>query len=76
MFYWFELVCFANKNKDCPLPYSWFQTSQTGGKWYSDTFPFSIPCLIYEYEESLHSKLLVDNFGQSSFSLMMPGRLI
>jgi hypothetical protein len=20
-----------------------FQTSQTGGQWYSDTFPFSIP---------------------------------
>jgi hypothetical protein len=20
------------------------QTSQTGGQWYSDTFPFSIPC--------------------------------
>ncbi len=24
-------------------PYSWFQTSQTGGQWYSDTSPFSIP---------------------------------
>jgi hypothetical protein len=25
------------------LSYSWFQTNQTGGQWYSDTSPFSIP---------------------------------
>jgi len=43
LFDWFGLVCFANKNKNCPLSYSWFQTSQTGGQWYSDTSPFSIP---------------------------------
>ncbi len=39
----FGLVCFANKNKNCQLSYSRFQTSQTGGQWYSDTSPFSIP---------------------------------
>ncbi len=39
----FGLVCFANKNKKRQLSYSWFQTSQTGGQWYSDTSPFSIP---------------------------------
>ncbi len=39
----FGLACFANKNKTCPLSCSWFQTSQTGGQWYSDTSPFSIP---------------------------------
>ncbi len=39
----FGLVCFANKNKNCQLSYSWFQTSQTRGQWYSDTSPFSIP---------------------------------
>ncbi len=38
----FGLVCFANKNKNRQLSYSWFQTSQTGGQWYSDTSPFSI----------------------------------
>ncbi len=38
------LVCFANKNKNCQLSYSWYQTSQTGGQWYSNTSPFSIPC--------------------------------
>ncbi len=40
----FGFVCFANKNKICQLSYSWFLTSQTGGQWYSDTSPFSIPC--------------------------------
>jgi hypothetical protein len=44
LFDWFGLVCFANKNKNCHLSYSWFQTSQTGGQWYSYTSPFSIPC--------------------------------
>ncbi len=43
LFDWFGLVCFANKNKNCQLSYSWFQTSQTGDQWYSDTSPFSSP---------------------------------
>jgi hypothetical protein len=43
LFDWFGLVCFANKNKNCQLSYSLLQTSQTGGQWYSDTSPFSIP---------------------------------
>jgi hypothetical protein len=37
LFDWFGLVGFANKNKNCQLSYSRFQTSQTGGQWYSDT---------------------------------------
>jgi hypothetical protein len=45
LFDWFGLVCFANKNKNCQLVYSKFQTSQTGGQQYSDTSPFSIPCI-------------------------------
>ncbi len=47
LFEWFGLVCFANKNKNCQLSYRWFQTSQTGGQWYSDTSPFSIPWFKY-----------------------------
>ncbi len=45
LFDWFGLVCFGNKNINCQLSYSWFQASQTGsgGKWYNDTSPFSIP---------------------------------
>jgi hypothetical protein len=34
------------KTKIDKLSYSWFQTSQTGGQWYSDTSPFSIPWLV------------------------------
>jgi len=30
----YGLFCFANKNKNCELSYSWFQTSQTGGQCY------------------------------------------
>jgi len=37
LFDWFGLICFANKNKNCQLSYSWFQTSQTGGQQYSVT---------------------------------------
>jgi hypothetical protein len=47
LFDWFGLVCFANKNINCQLLYSGFQTSQTGGQLYSDTSPFSIPCTKY-----------------------------
>ncbi len=43
----FGLVCFANKNMYFQLSYSWFQTSQTGGQWYSDTSPLSIPWVGY-----------------------------
>jgi hypothetical protein len=53
------LVCFANKNKNCQLSYTLFQTSQTGGHWYNDTSPFSIPCFhhtlgnfLYDRQES------------------------
>jgi hypothetical protein len=45
LFDWFGLVCFANKNNNCQLSYSSFQTSQTEGQQYSDTSPFSIPCI-------------------------------
>jgi hypothetical protein len=41
----FGLVCFVNKNKNCQLSYSRFQTSQTGGQQYSDTSPLVCPGL-------------------------------
>jgi hypothetical protein len=43
----FGLLCFANKNKKFQLSYSWFQTSQMRGQWYSETSPFSIIWYIY-----------------------------
>jgi hypothetical protein len=30
-------------NKNCQLSHSWFQTSQSGGQWYSDTPPLVFP---------------------------------
>ncbi len=49
LFDWFGLVCFANK-KNCQLSYCWYQTSQTGGQWYSNTSPFSIiPWLMFPH---------------------------
>jgi hypothetical protein len=35
------------------------QTSQTGGQWYSDTSPFSIPCLNGQKEIFLKAKNLI-----------------
>ncbi len=58
LFDWFGLVFFANKNKNCQLSYSWFQTSQTGGQWYNDTPPFSIPWFY-----STHNCILWKFFG-------------
>jgi hypothetical protein len=43
LFDWFGLVCFPNKNKNCQLSHSWFQTSQTGCQRYSDTSPLVFP---------------------------------
>jgi len=40
----FGLVCFANKNKNFKLSYSWFQTSQTGGQ------QCSVPCIKYKHK--------------------------
>jgi hypothetical protein len=60
LFDWFGLTCFANKNKNCHLSYSCFETSQTGVQWYSDSSPFSIPWLdpiIYENERRDHYKM-------------------
>ncbi len=59
LFNYFWLVCFANKNKNCQLLYSWFQTGQIGGQWYSDTSPFSIPwyqtCFATLFSEKLYN---------------------
>ncbi len=47
LFDWFGFVCFANKNKNCRLSCSWFQTSQTGGQWYSHTSPLVFPAMAH-----------------------------
>ncbi len=76
LFYWFGLVCFANKNKNCQSSYSWFQTSQTEDQLYNDTSPFSIPCRqafpAYSYKRpSLVRKFI--NYGRQKFYNSGPG---
>ncbi len=56
LFYWFWLVCFANKTKNCQLSYRWFQTSQMGGQQYSDTSPFSIPWSDHSFHTILENR--------------------
>ena len=41
---WFAMSCMTTHNFCFYLQNRLFQTSQTGGQWYSDTSSFSIPC--------------------------------
>ncbi len=41
---WFGIGCMTTDNFCFYLQNKLIQTSQTGGQWYSDTSPFSIPC--------------------------------
>ena len=55
----FGLACFVNKNKNCQLSYSWFQTSQTGGQWHVILPPLVFPalsCLMFGSKASLCPK--------------------
>ncbi len=45
LFDWFGISCMTNDNFCFYLQNRLIQTSQTGGQWYSDTSPFSIPWL-------------------------------
>jgi hypothetical protein len=53
----FGISCMTTDNFCFYLQNRLIQTSQTGGQWYSDTSPFSIPCLYhkksYERNETL-----------------------
>jgi hypothetical protein len=46
-FDWFGISCMAIDNFYFYLQNILIQTSQTGGQWYRDTSPFSIPCINY-----------------------------
>jgi hypothetical protein len=46
LFDWFGISCMATDNFCFYLKTGLIQTSQTGGQQYSDTSPFSIPCII------------------------------
>ncbi len=45
LFDWFVISCMTTGKFSFYLQNRLIQTSQTGGQWYSDTSPFSIPCL-------------------------------
>ncbi len=45
LFDWFGISCMTTDNICFYLQNRLIQTSQTGGQWYSDTSPFSIPCI-------------------------------
>jgi hypothetical protein len=44
LFDWFGISCMTADNFCFYLQNRLIETSQTGGQWYSDTSPFSIPC--------------------------------
>jgi hypothetical protein len=48
LFDWFGISCMTTHNFCFYLQNRLIQTSQTGGQWYSDTSPFSIPCSTFQ----------------------------
>jgi hypothetical protein len=46
LFDWFGSSCMITDNFSFYLQSRLIQTGQTGGQWYIDTSPFSIPCLV------------------------------
>jgi hypothetical protein len=44
LFDWFGISCMTTDTFSFYLLNRLIQTSQTGGQWYSDASPFSIPC--------------------------------
>ncbi len=53
LFDWFGISCITIDNFCFYLQNSLIQTSQTGGQWYSDTSPFSIPWFSHSGETRL-----------------------
>jgi hypothetical protein len=61
-----EIFCFYLRNR-------LIQTSQTGGQWYSDTSPFSIPCSecrgAFEFGSKMDRKVAKTSFNQTEFQI-------
>jgi hypothetical protein len=57
----FGLVRFANKTKIVSCHTADSKTSQTGGQWYSDTSPFSIPWFIPVIGPNIGKEMLPAN---------------
>jgi hypothetical protein len=52
LFDWFGIGCMTTDNFCFYLQSRLIQTSHTGGPWYNDTSPFSIPCLWLIYTQA------------------------
>jgi hypothetical protein len=65
LFDWFGISCTATEIFCFYLENSLIQTSQTGGQWYSDTSPFSIPCC------SIHENVGCSNGNVLSINLFL-----
>ncbi len=64
LFDWFGISCMTTDNICFYLQNRLIQASQTGGQWYSDTSPFSIPCLnIQQPTNELKTQQQTENVG-------------
>jgi hypothetical protein len=54
LFDWFGISCMTTDNVCFYVQNRLIQKNQTGGQWYSDTSPFSIPCLIHLFYQLCH----------------------
>ncbi len=53
LFDWFGMSCMTSEIFCFYLQNRLIQTSQTGGQWYCDTSPFSIPCIILKVSSEI-----------------------
>ncbi len=65
LFDWFGISCMTTDNFCCYFINRLIQTSQTGGQWYSETSPFSIPCSNYKVPP--HLKMMVRSYPNARF---------
>ncbi len=76
LFDWFGISCMTTDNFCFYLQNRQIQTSQTGGQWYSDTSPFSIPCLnlrimrpLSYHHACLQARVFIGKFDIISYQL-------
>ncbi len=65
LFDWFGISCRTTDNCCFYLQYRLIQTCQTGGQWYSDTSPFSIPWILFsKHAQLVKAEINVNNTYQ------------
>ncbi len=72
LFDWFRISCMTTNNFCFYLQNRLIQTSQTGGQWYNDTSPFSIPWiegnLFYHCTTADGNKFNIDSSADNCWS--------